>query len=101
MTIATAVATRRTQGVSAFSFDVFDTFLLRACTAPDGVFERTFELSGVSETHPHASENFVQHRTHAEMLARKAALDRCGSTEVHISEIYSCFPFRLFGLHRD
>jgi len=71
MTIATAGATRRTQGVSAFSFDVFDTFLLRACTTPDGVFERAYELSGISETHPNASENFVQHRIQAEARARK------------------------------
>jgi len=75
MTIATADAARRTQSVAAFSFDVFDTFLLRACTTPDGVFERTYELSGISETHPNASENFVQHRVHAEARARKAAKD--------------------------
>jgi len=38
MTIATAGLERRAQIVSAWSFDVFDTFLLRACTTPDGVF---------------------------------------------------------------
>jgi FMN phosphatase YigB (HAD superfamily) len=101
MTIATADAARRTQSVAAFSFDVFDTFLLRACTTPDGVFERTYELSGISETHPNASENFVQHRVHAEARARKAAKDRCGSAEIRIADIYCFFPFRLFGLHRD
>ena len=100
MTIATADAARRTQSVSAFSFDVFDTFLVRACTAPDGVFERTYELSGISETHPHASESFVQHRIQAESRARKAAKNRCGSADVRIADIHSYFPFRLFGLHQ-
>jgi len=101
MTIATAGATRRTQGVSAFSFDVFDTFLLRACTTPDGVFERAYELSGISETHPNASENFVQHRIQAESRARRIAREQFGSAEVRIDDIYASFPFRLFGLYRD
>src|SRR5215470_15047437 len=70
MTIATAGVLRRAQGVSAFSFDVFDTFLVRACTTPEGVFERTYELSGISETHPHVSESFVQHRIQAEARAQ-------------------------------
>jgi hypothetical protein len=92
MTIATAGATRRTQGVSAFSFDVFDTFLLRACTTPDGVRETTYELAAMSETHPNASENLVQHRIQAEARARKIAKQRRGSAEVRISDIYACFP---------
>ena len=101
MAIATAGATRRTQGVSAFSFDVFDTFLLRACTTSDGVFERAYELSGISDSYPNVSENFVQHRIQAEARARKIARERSGSAEVRINEIYACFPYRLFGLHRD
>jgi FMN phosphatase YigB (HAD superfamily) len=100
MTIATADASRRTQSVSAFSFDVFDTFLLRACTTSDGVFERTYELSGISETHPNHSETFVQHRIQAEARARKAAKEKCGSVEVRITDIYFYFPFRLYGLTR-
>jgi hypothetical protein len=100
MTIATADASRRTQSVSAFSFDVFDTFLLRACTTPDGVFERTYELCGIAETHPNVSENFVQHRILAETRARKVAKDKCGSAEVRIADIYFYFPFKLFGLNR-
>jgi FMN phosphatase YigB (HAD superfamily) len=100
MTIATADAARRTQSVSAFSFDVFDTFLVRACTTSDGVFERTYELSGISETHPNVSENFVQHRIQAETQARKVAKDKCGSAEVRIADIYFYFPFKLYGLNR-
>jgi len=100
MTIATAGAQRRAQTVSAWSFDVFDTFLLRACTTPDGVFERTYELSGISRTCPDVSASFVQHRIQAEARARRTAKQTRGTGEVRIDEIYSCFPFRLFGLAR-
>lgn len=47
------------------------------------------------------SDSFVQHRIQSETRARKQAKEQRGSTEVHISEIYKCFPFRLFGLTRD
>ncbi|WP_027556712.1 HAD family hydrolase [Bradyrhizobium sp. Cp5.3] len=100
MTIATVDAKCRTQNVSAWSFDVFDTFLVRACTTPDGVFERTYELSGVSRSSPSVSASFVQHRIQAEARARKTAKDKRGASEVHVTEIYSYFPFRLFGLER-
>jgi len=100
MTIATADLNHRTQNVSAWSFDVFDTFLVRACTTPDGVFERTYELSGISTICPNVSASFVQHRIQAESRARRTAKDKRGATEVHIADIYSFFPFRLFGLKR-
>ncbi|MGX1320257.1 FMN phosphatase YigB (HAD superfamily) [Bradyrhizobium sp. USDA 377] len=100
MTIATTGAARRAKIVSAWSFDVFDTFLLRACTTPDGVFERTYELSGISRTRPNVSISFVQHRIQAEGRARRAAKEKRGAVEVHIEEIYSLFPFNLFGLTR-
>src|SRR5215468_2602565 len=93
MTIATVDA--------ACSFDVFDTFLIRACATPDGVFERTYELSRISETYQNVSDSFVQHRIQAEARARKAAKERRGTAEVHIAEIYSLFPFRLFALDRS
>lgn len=47
------------------------------------------------------SVSFVQHRIQAEARARKVALERSGSTEVHIADIYKYFPFRLFDLSRD
>ncbi|MHC2625681.1 FMN phosphatase YigB (HAD superfamily) [Bradyrhizobium huanghuaihaiense] len=100
MTIATTGAARRAEIVSAWSFDVFDTFLVRACTTPDGVFERTYELSGISRTCPNISVSFVQHRIQAEGRARRAAKDKRGAVEVHIEDIYSFFPFNLFGLTR-
>ncbi|KJC56813.1 hypothetical protein UP10_32770 [Bradyrhizobium sp. LTSPM299] len=101
MTIVTVDAQRRARNVSACSFDVFDTFLLRACTTPDGVFERVFQLSNISEKFPNMSVSFVQHRIQAEARARKLASEQRGSTEVHISDIYKYFPFKLFGLTRD
>ena len=100
MKIATLDAARRTTIVSACSFDVFDTFLLRACTTPDGVFERTYELSSISRKCPNVSESFVQHRIQAEARARGRAKEARGSAEVHIEDIYAYFPFRLFGLDR-
>jgi FMN phosphatase YigB (HAD superfamily) len=101
MKITTIEAARRAGIVSAWSFDVFDTFLVRACTTPDGVFERAYALSVISRTCPNVSASFVQHRIQAEARARRTAKDKRGATEVHIEEIYSYFPFRLFGLGRN
>jgi FMN phosphatase YigB (HAD superfamily) len=84
----------------ACSFDVFDTFLLRACTTPDGVFERAFQLSSVAAAFPDAAASYVQHRCQAEARARRAAKQDTGSVEVGITDIYRYFPFRLFGLDR-
>jgi len=100
MAIATIGASRRAPRASACSFDVFDTFLIRACTTPDGVFERTYELSHISESCPNVSDSYVQHRIQAEARARRDAKERRGSGEVHIREIYSLYPFKLFGLDR-
>jgi FMN phosphatase YigB (HAD superfamily) len=83
------------------SFDVFDTFLLRACTTSEGVFERAFERSSVGRLHPKAGVSYVQHRIHAEARARQAKKDKTGSSEVTIDEIYALFPFRLFGIERS
>jgi predicted HAD superfamily hydrolase len=90
----------RSKDTRAYSFDVFDTFLLRACTSPEGVFERAFQLSSVSRSFPDAATAFVQHRHQAEARARKAAKQLTGSVEVGIADIYGYFPFRLFDLDR-
>jgi FMN phosphatase YigB (HAD superfamily) len=82
------------------SFDVFDTFILRACTTSEGVFARAFELSAASKLQPKAGVNYVQHRIQAEGRARALKKQKSGSTEVTIDEIYAYFPFRLFGLER-
>ena len=85
---------------NTFSFDIFDTFLLRVCATPEGLFHRAFELSPAFEAFPDAVDAYVQHRRQAESRARKAALQRSGSLEVTIAEIYELFPLRLFALER-
>ncbi|MBI1203243.1 MAG: hypothetical protein GC182_12095 [Rhodopseudomonas sp.] len=82
----------------AVSFDVFDTFLMRRCTTPDGVFERACRLTGCDVTRAGLVESFVQHRRLAEMAARKQSKARQGVSEVTIEQIYEHFPRRLFGL---
>jgi FMN phosphatase YigB (HAD superfamily) len=85
---------------NSVSFDIFDTFLVRACTNPEGVYERAFQLSPAFALFPDASVAYVEHRRQAEARARKEALQRSGSPEVGIAEIYRSFPFRLFRLTR-
>lgn len=80
------------------SFDVFDTIILRRCTTPNGVFEKTCRLAGCDVTVPGLAESFTQHRSLAEAKARKAAFRETGSGEVTIERIYARFPRRLFGL---
>lgn len=86
--------------IRSFSFDIFDTFLLRACTSPEGVFERAFQLSAAHRLFPDAAASYVQHRRQAEARARRVALKRTGAAEVSIEEIYRLFPHRLFGVER-
>ncbi len=86
--------------VGTYSFDVFDTFLLRACTTPEGVYERAFQLALGDRLPPDAALSYVQHRIQAEARARAAARDTRKTLEVGIEDIYALFPFRLFGLDR-
>jgi FMN phosphatase YigB (HAD superfamily) len=90
----------RQQPTRLFSFDVFDTFLLRRCDAPDGVFERAFRIGPLAAHRPGAVESFVQHRMQAEAKARRARKAIDGSTEVGLADIYAGFPFRLFDFPR-
>ncbi|MGE4528689.1 MAG: hypothetical protein AB7D00_10015 [Rhodospirillaceae bacterium] len=85
-------------GITAFSCDVFDTFLLRRCAEPAGVYERACALAGVAETGTAAAAMFVAQRRIAEGKARQAAKASRGSPEVEIAEIYARFPSRPFGL---
>ncbi|UZE49967.1 hypothetical protein ONR75_04090 [Rhodopseudomonas sp. P2A-2r] len=85
---------------NSVSFDIFDTFLVRACTNPEGVYERAFQLSPAFALFPDASVSYVEHRRQAEARARKEALQRRGSPEVGIADVYRFFPFRLFRLTR-
>jgi FMN phosphatase YigB (HAD superfamily) len=85
-------------GLEAFSFDVFDTFLLRRCTTPDGVFELAFALAPIPGNRRMPVESFVQHRQVAEQKARRLKFVQTGAAEVTIDEIYQQFPVALFGL---
>lgn len=88
--------------LAVFSCDIFDTLLLRRCTDPEGVFERTFELAKVAAPYAHMREAFVQHRQMAEITAREQTLAATGRAEVTIEDIYARFPTRVFGLpHSD
>lgn len=82
----------------AFSFDIFDTFLMRRCTGPDGVYERAFQLAPVPAGKRGLVESFVQHRMLAEHKARFKRWEQGLPLEVTIDEIYAQFATRVFGL---
>ncbi len=82
-----------TPGLRSFSLDVFDTLLLRRCTGPDGVYERTLHELDIPERCKGLADSFVQNRAIAEMKARRAAKGR----EVTTEEIYARFPRQVFG----
>ncbi len=84
--------------MTAMSFDIFDTFLLRQCTAPDGVYERAFHHLPIAATRFGLAESFVQHRVLAEHRARIAAVEAGQGGEVTIADIYRRFPRHCFGL---
>ncbi|HEX9446847.1 MAG TPA: hypothetical protein VF920_02670, partial [Dongiaceae bacterium] len=83
---------------TTITFDVFDTFLLRRCTAPDGVFEQAFRHLPIAATKPGLVESFVQHRILAELRARERLVEQANTGEVTIDEIYRCFPRQVFDL---
>jgi FMN phosphatase YigB (HAD superfamily) len=83
------------------SFDIFDTFLLRRCATPEGVYEQACHLLSVRHGRDLAVEAFVQHRIQAEAKARRQAAEARGSIEITIEDVYSLFPLRLFGFGRD
>jgi FMN phosphatase YigB (HAD superfamily) len=88
----------RAQATQAFSFDVFDTYLLRRCATPEGVYEHALRYTPVAATRRNVVEAFIQHRIQAESRAHLEASATRGSPEVSIEEIYHHFPYRLFGL---
>ena len=83
------------------SFDIFDTFIFRRTTTPDGVYELTARLLAERRNIPLPVESFVQHRILAEAKARRDASKVRNSVEVGIEDIYARFPVRLFGFGPD
>lgn len=87
--------------IRAITFDVFDTFLLRRCVSPQGVFERAAFHAPISTARPGLVDSYVQHRRLAESKAHRDAKSDVGSPEIQIAQIYDRFPLRLFGLERS
>lgn len=85
-------------GKSVVTFDVFDTFLFRRCTAPIGVFERAFHHLPIAKSRPGLKESFVQSRVLAELRARQKGVEAISSSEVTIEEIYRCLPRHALAL---
>lgn len=83
---------------SVITFDVFDTFLFRRCTNPDGVFERAFYHLPIAHKRPGLVETFVQTRRAAEARARNKKVEEQQPSEVTIEEIYQRFPRYSIGL---
>ncbi|WAC59939.1 HAD family hydrolase [Brevundimonas sp. SL130] len=90
--------TIKTNRIEYFSFDIFDTFLLRRTSAPDGVFEQAFKNAPIPGSHRHMMESFVQHRTMAEHKARRKRMENRQPPEVTIAEIYAHFPLQAYGM---
>lgn len=84
--------------LDAFSFDIFDTFLLRRCTAPDGVIEQAFHHAPLALRYRSSVEAYIQHRMLAEYKARSRKVDAGQPPEVTIDEIYALFPTHIYGL---
>jgi len=84
--------------IDAFSFDIFDTFLLRRATGPDGVVERAFDHAPIPRRHRHAVEAFIQHRMLAEYKGRLRKMEAGLPPELTIDEIYAQFPTHVYGL---
>lgn len=86
---------------SSFSFDIFDTFILRRCVSPDGVYERAFALAPIPASHQAMSESFIQNRVFAETKARQNRYRKESKPEVTIDDIYGQYPIHHLGLPRD
>jgi FMN phosphatase YigB (HAD superfamily) len=83
---------------TVITFDVFDTFLFRRCSAPVGVFERAFHHLPIARRRPGLKESFVQNRIIAELRARQKGVAAIESSEVTIEEIYRCLPRQALAL---
>jgi len=74
------------------SFDIFDTLLLRPFSRPDDL------LMILVEKHNYVNFGYI--RRQAEREARKLALQRTGSTEITIYDIYEIIEFRT-GINKE
>lgn len=98
--LETALALIKSGKLAVFSFDVFDTTLLRRCPGPDGVFDQAFRLAPIAENRASLAESYCQQRILTEGKLRKDAVEKKVSAEFSIDEIYLHFPTAAFGLER-
>lgn len=84
--------------ITHFSFDVFDTFLLRRCALPMGVYERAYHHLPTADGDGQKARNYLQYRQNAEQEARYEAAEYHDRHDVSISDIYRHFPLQPFGL---
>lgn len=96
--LAKAQSQLEAAGTAAFSFDIFDTILLRRCTDPTGVYERAFQLAPIPADRRMCVESFIQNRQLAEHKARQRKWHSGRGTEATIEEIYAEFPVHSMGL---
>ena len=76
-----------------FSFDVFDTCIVRTCGSPDNIFYLLAQT--VCDTNDESTlRAFVFERKRAEMIA----CQKMGKKAVTIDEIYSCFDLTYFSV---
>lgn len=88
----------RSRPLRAMTFDVFDTFLFRGCTTPDGVFELAARRALPTAIRPSAVDSYLQQRQQSEARAHHEAKKATGFPEIPITEVYAGFPVRLFGM---
>lgn len=76
-----------------FSFDIFDTLLLRDCDQPQDVFTRVGKRLRREGLLDYAPATYRALREEAERRARQVRQARDGSREVRFEEIFDVFPF--------
>jgi FMN phosphatase YigB (HAD superfamily) len=97
--LSDVLATCREQRITSFSFDIFDTFLFRRCTTPDGVFDSAYDFAPLEGLAPGWRDTFRARRREAEFSARATLSDQSKGKEVTIEQIYQRFPVAPFGLN--
>jgi predicted HAD superfamily hydrolase len=96
--LSDVLATCREQRITSFSFDIFDTFLFRRCTTPDGVFDSAYDFAPLGDLATGWRDTFRARRREAEFSARTTLSDQSKGKEVTIEQIYQRFPVAPFGL---
>lgn len=81
--------------MKSFSFDIFDTCMIRACGYPEAVFDMIAERVLGSDASRTALVDFAAERRDGERRARRALIDQT-KEDVTFSEIYDFCDFSLY-----